>query len=524
MALTKVTFSMINGAEANVLDYGASPSASAAANTTAFGLAIAAAVRVYVPKGTYLVDPINLKDNLLIYGDGESSKLVANSVTGILCSPAVGLGAATTYVEISHLGFSGAGSQGIYQSDPLAYSSYFYIHDCFFDKSLFECIILNLIASRVESCKFGYGGVSGASHRHIYVAGQDTVGANQVFISDNHFQTAIGTESFRAEKGAGLVLADNIWEGNYFQTAGTITCLGMQTVEIYGNYFEADTGPQIFTFGKKDGYDANNIQIHNNIIQATSVFGNLQVIYLNNSPDLRLDYFDNFGGQGIHLIKDFAGNTGYTTNVLRDFNDNFYTDMSLIYRAGKGVMNKEWIVNGNMELDSGWTASGTPVSQGRSNVQAHAGTYSWAFAVNGLYQGIRNDSFLQEPMIRGNFYTLNFWAYAPAAATFSVAMSAFGTAQYNLNITDKASTAGAWVNHILTFEALYDEANPIVIFSSGTKNTGTWYIDDVSFKQILNPIAGDIYANNAAALAGGVPINSSYAVTTTYVTQRCYYA
>jgi len=52
MSLTKVSYSMIQGAVFNVLDYGASPSASAAANTTAIQAAIDAANAAYVTTGT----------------------------------------------------------------------------------------------------------------------------------------------------------------------------------------------------------------------------------------------------------------------------------------------------------------------------------------------------------------------------------------------------------------------------------------------------------------------------------------
>jgi hypothetical protein len=59
MALTKVTYSMINSAPANVLDFGADPTGSAE-STTAFTNALTASRFVYVPAGTYLVDQINI--------------------------------------------------------------------------------------------------------------------------------------------------------------------------------------------------------------------------------------------------------------------------------------------------------------------------------------------------------------------------------------------------------------------------------------------------------------------------------
>jgi len=46
MSLTKVSYSMINGEYANVLDYGASPSATAAVNTAAIQIAIDATTEI----------------------------------------------------------------------------------------------------------------------------------------------------------------------------------------------------------------------------------------------------------------------------------------------------------------------------------------------------------------------------------------------------------------------------------------------------------------------------------------------
>lgn len=59
MALTKVTYSMINSAPANVVDLGADPT-GVADSTAAFTTALAASRFVYVPAGTYLISQINI--------------------------------------------------------------------------------------------------------------------------------------------------------------------------------------------------------------------------------------------------------------------------------------------------------------------------------------------------------------------------------------------------------------------------------------------------------------------------------
>jgi hypothetical protein len=60
MALTKATYSMISGAPANVLDYGADPTGTTDSKA-AIQAAIDAAPVVYIPSGTYLISgPINV--------------------------------------------------------------------------------------------------------------------------------------------------------------------------------------------------------------------------------------------------------------------------------------------------------------------------------------------------------------------------------------------------------------------------------------------------------------------------------
>lgn len=75
MALTKVKNQMIDGAVINVLDYGASPSATAAANQTAFDLALAAGDTIYVPPGTYQVTgPLYITGTgKVLYGAGMAA-------------------------------------------------------------------------------------------------------------------------------------------------------------------------------------------------------------------------------------------------------------------------------------------------------------------------------------------------------------------------------------------------------------------------------------------------------------------
>lgn len=76
MSLTKATYSMINGAPANVLDYGAD-STGVADSSAAFNAAFAAANIVYVPQGSYkLVTKITMPPYGQIIGAGINNTLI----------------------------------------------------------------------------------------------------------------------------------------------------------------------------------------------------------------------------------------------------------------------------------------------------------------------------------------------------------------------------------------------------------------------------------------------------------------
>ena len=68
MSLTKVTYSMIDGAPVNVLDYGVD-NTGVASSTAAFNAAIAAQNPAYIPAGTYKTDTaINANSNFITFG------------------------------------------------------------------------------------------------------------------------------------------------------------------------------------------------------------------------------------------------------------------------------------------------------------------------------------------------------------------------------------------------------------------------------------------------------------------------
>jgi hypothetical protein len=81
MALTKVTYSMINGAPVNVLDYGADPT-GVSNSTAAINAAIATGQSVYFPRGTYLTTgghALTYPSNQMFFGDGYGASIIKKS-------------------------------------------------------------------------------------------------------------------------------------------------------------------------------------------------------------------------------------------------------------------------------------------------------------------------------------------------------------------------------------------------------------------------------------------------------------
>ena len=112
MSLTKATYSMINAAPANVLDYGADPT-GVADSTAAFNLAIATLKKVYVPKGTYLVNA-TINNKTIIYGDGSSVSTLKPYNTAIAAlTYSLQVGDWYYHSEIRDIGFRGTSKVGV---------------------------------------------------------------------------------------------------------------------------------------------------------------------------------------------------------------------------------------------------------------------------------------------------------------------------------------------------------------------------------------------------------------------------
>lgn len=75
MALTKVSYSMIDGAVQNAVDYGFSSSGSASSNSAAIQAAFLAGDTVVLPEGTYSIAGLTMTNNKTLVGSGYGTVL-----------------------------------------------------------------------------------------------------------------------------------------------------------------------------------------------------------------------------------------------------------------------------------------------------------------------------------------------------------------------------------------------------------------------------------------------------------------
>jgi hypothetical protein len=142
MALTKVSFSMIEGALVNVADYGASSSATAAVNTAAFIAALDAAKSnstgedpqgnpagtVFIPRGRYLINPdqIIIPNWVNLKGAGKTATQLVAATAGTTLLR-MGTAAAPTYrTSISDLTLFG---NGLNLTGLSIYASYWFMYN-----------------------------------------------------------------------------------------------------------------------------------------------------------------------------------------------------------------------------------------------------------------------------------------------------------------------------------------------------------------------------------------------------------
>jgi len=206
MALTKITNSMVAGAPVNVLDYGASTSASAADNTTAF-LAAKAAASTYLIAGSTAYVPVYVPPG--IYA-------ISGTVTGVFFSTGIVsiTGGAVQYVLNAGVGVSFTntifGSGAMPAATPTGGSNGL-------ENTAIGLEALAFNTTGYRNTGVGYGALRNSVTNHANTAvgshagyslsdpaayGNTVVGSRALFASvTGYFNTAIGSDSLTANLG-----------------------------------------------------------------------------------------------------------------------------------------------------------------------------------------------------------------------------------------------------------------------------------------------------------------------------------
>ena len=140
----------------------------------------------------------------------------------------------------------------------------------------------------------------------------------------------------------------------------------------------------------------------------------------------------------------------------------------------------ELVTNGNMELDSEWVDQGTPTTNERSSEQKNGGSFSWKFTADSANDGIKSST--KFSVTEGKIYKLSYAIYCDDNTGYqSLTTDGFG---FDPLSNFRTGTIDAWEVKTEHFLASETNSNLFVIFAEDGAGTGTFYVDDVSIKEV----------------------------------------
>ena len=263
MALTKATNSMIEGASVNVLDFGASPSASAAVNTAAIQAAIdslsTTGGRVYVPAGAYTISGTLAISGfgITLSGEGSESTTIVQS-TGTI--PNLQVGGNFNCVEnltLQHspsVNFDQPLAIALNLTDTVSHSSF---RDLRLTGAAYGIKLTTKDTSdaAVFSCSFDNIYILPYSNTAIQLIGVNSGQTGNVF-NNIYISGLRGTPAVAQNTEVGVYLAsmtESVWNQlniEHSQFANAFVCYGGETMVINSLHLEGVT--------PRDGVDGTN--------------------------------------------------------------------------------------------------------------------------------------------------------------------------------------------------------------------------------------------------------------------------
>ena len=272
MSLTKVSYSMIQGAVANVLDYGADPTGMAD-STDAFTAALATGKKVWIPNGTYSAANIVLPSYRAIEGENRSYVNLYVRTSGAafftydLCN------------EVTMSNFTAGADSGvtnarfIRQTDLTGYTAYCTYTNVETRRELLYSYDGFFIFTTWQFCRDGYRGNPPATHVFIKSVPASTAQFSQTNICQVLNCQAFGAEgalgSLYLEYGYQWIIRDTDFESN---NTNAVRALGIRGLSFDGCWFENNNVGTIIYCANSSapGIQGTTLNVNNCLYQGRS--------------------------------------------------------------------------------------------------------------------------------------------------------------------------------------------------------------------------------------------------------------
>jgi hypothetical protein len=253
MSLTKATYSMINGACANVLDFGADPT-GVANSTAAFNAALATRKRVWIPNGIYSVADINLAA-----GGTSGQKIEGESRDNVILEVRTNGSGAFTYTSVYQFNMSNmtvraasgvTDARFIKQTDLSSYSAYVTFTNIETSANLVYSYEGFFIFTTWRYCRDGYIGSAGATHVFI-----KSTPATSSQASQTNLCQVLECQIFGAAGSFGAVLLEwgDMWafRNTDFEANNTLAvqASGIFNLSFDGCWFESNASASVIFAG-----------------------------------------------------------------------------------------------------------------------------------------------------------------------------------------------------------------------------------------------------------------------------------
>lgn len=475
-----LTYSMIQNAPANVIDYGADPTGTND-STLAFQAAVDANANVYVPSGTY-----NINGSRIVAIPGAaacgvvipSNRNIYVSPGAVLFNTNITVGSSAIFgsyntTDVSITGGIFDGNRVNYIGPPLAQQGHGIDYRGVINGRISNVICKN---NRGDGIYLGLG-LNGIYCDNIqidfvtmdnnYRNGLSIVTANNVFVSDSTFKN---TNGITPEAGIDIETNDNntictnikVSNSNFYNNVGSgVDVLRGHDVVVENCYFDTSKYCHILT-GSSGGASAKNIKLVNNTY--TNIIRSI-IEFRDNVDEVLFDgntvYPTNTAGLGIF----HNGVTPTTPRNVKVFNSTFNIDGTATADVGNLLTAS---VADNL---TNWDFSDNTV-----NYTGTVGSLIWRGANVNLY----NNKF-------------NIISGTVGAATTAISLQTAVSAYLDGNIFNNSTTNARQI----VGSAPKKSAGPSNIFSqyftngnigNGIPLTGTWTVGSIVFSNV--PVSG----------------------------------